>query len=249
MALVIEDLGTLGYAEALALQEMALEARRRGATPDRLLLLEHPPVVTLGRSAREENLRLSRAELARRGIGVHEVGRGGDVTWHGPGQLVGYLIVDLAARGAPDVGAHLRGIEAALCDALHALAVPARTIPGWTGVFAGSEFSYSDTAGREPPASAVPRTASGAAARSEPPASAVPRKLASIGVGVRGWISWHGFALNVDPDLAGFEAIVPCGLHGIEMSSVARELGEASPPDLARRARNAVRAAFASRHP
>jgi lipoyl(octanoyl) transferase len=262
MALVIEDLGSLAYAEALELQERALEARRRGEAPDRLLLLEHPPVVTLGRSAREENLRLPRAELERRGIGVHEVGRGGDVTWHGPGQLVGYLIVDLAARGAPDVGAHLRGIEAALCDALHALGVPARTIPGWTGVFAaaaalqprseprasGVPRASGAAARSEPQASGVPR-ASGAAARSEPQASGVPRKLASIGVGVRGWVSWHGFALNVDPDLSGFEAIVPCGLHGIEMSSVARELAGAAPPDLGRRARDAVRAAFASRHP
>ena len=222
MALIIQDLGTVGYAEALELQEQALAARRSGDAADRLFLLEHPPVVTLGRSAREDNLKLDRAELARRGIGVHEVGRGGDVTWHGPGQLVGYLIVDLAGRGAPDVGAHLRGIEAALCDALRELGVPPRAIPGWTGVFV-------------------------AAAPGKP--GETPRKIASIGVGVRRWVSWHGFALNVDPDLAGFDAIVPCGLHGVEMSSVARELGEAAPPDLARRARHAVAGAFRARHP
>jgi lipoate-protein ligase B len=221
MALVIEDLGTVGYAEALELHEQALAARRSGDAADRLFLLEHPPVVTLGRSAREDNLKLGRAELARRGIGVHEVGRGGDVTWHGPGQLVGYLIVDLAGRGAPDVGAHLRGIEAALCDALCELGVPPRTIPGWTGVFVA-------------PAPAKPGETS--------------RKIASIGVGVRRWVSWHGFALNVDPDLAGFDAIVPCGLHGVEMSSVARELGKDAPRDLARRARDAVASAFRSRH-
>ncbi len=225
MALSIEDLGILSYPEALELQEKAVEARRRGAAPDRLFLLEHPPVVTLGRSGREANLRVSRAELARRGIEVHEVGRGGDVTWHGPGQLVGYLVVDLAAHGAPDVGAHLRGIEAALCSALDQLGVPSHTIPGWTGVFAGSEFSSSDT----------------------PRGSEVARKIASIGVGVRGWVSWHGFALNVDPDLAGFDVIVPCGLHGVEMTSIARELGPAAPPDLAARARAAVGACFDAR--
>lgn len=225
MPLAIEDLGILSYREALELQEQAVEERRRGAAPDRLFLLEHPPVVTLGRSGREANLRVGRAELARRGVEVHEVGRGGDVTWHGPGQLVGYLVVDLAARGSPDVGAHLRGIEAALCAALASLGVPSHTIPGWTGVFAGPEFSCSDTPG----------------------GSRLPRKIASIGVGVRGWVSWHGFALNVDPDLAGFDAIVPCGLHGVEMTSVARELGGEAPPDLASRARAAVRASFAAR--
>lgn len=222
MALVIEDLGSVGYAEALELQQRALEARRSPGGKDRLLLLEHPPVVTLGRSANESNLKLDRAELARRGIGVHSVGRGGDVTWHGPGQLVGYLIVDLAGQGAPDVGAHLRGIEAALCDALRELGVPSRTIAGWTGVF------VAPTPGKS---------------------GETPRKIASIGVGVRRWVSWHGFALNVEPDLAGFDAIVPCGLHGIEMSSVARELGRAAPEDLARRARDAVSRAFAARYP
>lgn len=215
-ALVVEELGRVPYREALELQEKAVEARRFGAAPDRLFLLEHPPVVTLGRSAREENLRVGRAELVRRGVEVFEVARGGDVTWHGPGQLVGYLVVDLAAAGAPDVGRHLRGIETALCEALHTLGVPARRIPGWTGVFV------------------------------DDPAAPRPRKIASIGVGVRGWVSWHGFALNVAPDLAGFEAIVPCGLHEVEMTSVARELAPAVPADLARRSTEAVAGAFRS---
>lgn len=208
MALAVDWLGCVPYADALKLQGEALEARRQGTGPDRLLLLEHPPVVTLGRGAREEHLRVPRAELARRGVELFEVARGGDVTWHGPGQLVGYLVVDLAARGAPDVRAHLRGIEAALGEALAELGIASRTVPGWTGVFAAG-----------------------------PPGN---RKLASIGVGVRGWVTWHGFALNVAPDLAGFEAIVPCGLHDVEMTSVARELGAAAPPDLAGRTRGAV---------
>jgi lipoate-protein ligase B len=189
-------------------------ARRAGETGDRLLLLEHPPVVTLGRAAKPAHLLVPREELARRGVGVFEVVRGGDVTWHGPGQLVGYPIVDLATRGRPDVPGFLRLVEAALCEALGALGVAAGTHPGWTGVF---------VAGAHP-----------------------PRKIASIGIGVRGWVTWHGFALNVDCDLAGFEAIVPCGLHGVVMTSVARELGGA-PPELGARAREAVGRAFAGR--
>jgi lipoyl(octanoyl) transferase len=214
--LVVEWLGRVPYAEALALQERCAEARRAGAAPDRILLLEHPPVVTLGRSAREEHLLSSRSELAARGVEVFSIPRGGDVTWHGPGQLVGYPILDLAARGQRDVHRYLRDLEAALGEALSRLGVAAGTRPGTTGVFAaGGE-------GR-------------------------PRKLASIGIGVRGWVTRHGFALNVDPDLSAFDAIVPCGLAQVEMTSVARELGPARPPDLWERSRDAVALAFLRR--
>jgi lipoyl(octanoyl) transferase len=216
VALEVRELGSVPYAEALALQDEVIAARRRGACPDTLLLLEHPPVVTLGRSTQPENLLSSRAELAARGIDVHEVARGGDVTYHAPGQLIGYPIVDLDARGARDVHAWLRTLEAGVGEALVALGVPWRRAPGWTGVFV-------DT----------PHTP-----------DARPRKIASIGVGIRGWVTCHGFALNVDLDLAGFEAIVPCGLHAVEMTSVARELGPAAPADLGSRARNTVRQAF-----
>jgi len=187
----VEWLGRIPYAEALALQYARVEARRHGERGDALLLLEHPPVVTLGRSARPENLRLSRAELAARGVEVHEVARGGDVTWHGPGQLVGYLVLDLAARAERDVHAHLRRIEAILIDALAAAGIAADRREGMTGVFIEA---------------------------SEP-----ARKIASIGVGLRGWITLHGFALNVCNGPEGFASIVPCGLHGIEMTSVATE--------------------------
>jgi lipoate-protein ligase B len=218
--LVVKELGCLPYAEALALQRDGVEARRRGAAPDTLFLLEHPPVVTLGRSADVDNLRVSREELEARGIELHEVARGGDVTYHAPGQLVGYAIVDLAARGERDVHAFLRRIEAALCEALQALGVPPRLVPGMTGVFI------------------APR---------EGAAPVPPRKIASIGIGVRHWVTLHGFALNVDLDLAGFEAIVPCGLHDVEMTSRAVELGGAPSPGLARHARDEVAAAFTRR--
>ncbi|MEN8183724.1 MAG: lipoyl(octanoyl) transferase LipB, partial [Myxococcota bacterium] len=188
-----------------------VEARRRGEIPDRLLLLEHPPVVTLGRRGDEANLRLDRASLAARGVEVHRVSRGGDVTYHGPGQLVGYAVVDLAARGRPDVHRFLRLQEAALIETLARLGVAGTRRPGLTGVFV---------------------------------AGAPQRKIASIGIGLRGWVSHHGFALNLSVDLSGFEAIVPCGLSDIEMTSVSREGEDASPADLALRARHAIADAF-----
>ena len=219
--LAIEWLGTVPYREALELQEKCVEARRAGAAADKLLLLEHPPVITLGRGARSDTLLASAAELAARGIEVHRVSRGGDITYHAPGQLVGYLILDLAARGERDVHAFLRSIEAMLGEALSELGVPTRTLAGYTGLFVRSG--------------------------EDEPAAARPRKIASIGVGVRGWVTYHGFALNVDPDLSGFDVIVPCGLDFVEMTSIARELAGEAPSDVAARARAAVRAACANR--
>jgi lipoate-protein ligase B len=213
--LAVEWLGTLGYAAALERQLAAVETRRAGG-PDRLLLLEHPPVITLGRSARPENLRASRASLARRGVEVVEVARGGDVTWHGPGQLVGYAIVDLAARGEPDAGRWLRRIEGALIEALGALGAAGRRIPGRTGVFL-----------------------------EKPDPVGLAQKIASIGVGLRGWITWHGFALNVTTAAGAFDDIVPCGLHDVRMTSLAEALGAEPGAALFARARDVVAAACA----
>jgi lipoate-protein ligase B len=218
-ALEISWLGTLRYAAALERQLAAIEARRAGG-PDQLLLLEHPAVVTLGRSAKPENLLTPRAQLAARGVEVHEIARGGDVTLHAPGQLVGYLIADLAARGARDVALWLRGIEASLIEALAELGVPARRVDGMTGVFVADDGDRS------------------------------PRKIASIGVGMKRWITYHGFALNVSLDLAGFADIVPCGLGGVTMTSLAREqsralaLGSAEERAYFAHARERVAAAF-----
>ena len=170
--------------------------------------------VTLGRGAREENLRHSRDALHTAGVEVHEVARGGDVTFHAPGQLVGYPIIDLDARGARDVHRYLREVEAALARVLEAFGLEPWQREGFTGLFVG-------------PGEAGP-----------------PRKVASIGIGVRSWVTYHGFALNVDLDLRGFDAIVPCGLHDVEMTSLARELGAAAPPDLAARVRAETAASF-----
>lgn len=217
-SLCVEELGLLPYADGLALQERAVEARRAGERPDTLFLLEHRPVITLGRSAREEHLLVSRRDLLAKGIEVFEARRGGDVTYHGPGQLVGYPVLDLSARGEPDLHRYLRRLEAVLCEALRELGVPPRVVAGRTGVFV-----------------------------EDPDPAAAPRKIASIGVGARGWVTSHGFALNVDLDLAAFSNIVPCGLADVEMTSIAAELGERVPERLAERTRRAVVGAFRRR--
>jgi lipoate-protein ligase B len=203
--LVIEWLGRVPYREALELQRRCVEARRRGSCGDLLLLLEHPAVITAGRRADPANLLVDRHALSARGIEVHQVTRGGDFTYHGPGQLIGYAILDLRARKQPDVIAFLRRIEAALIEALCTLGIHAATRGGSTGVF---------TTGSR----------AGGATRS--------RKIASIGVGMRGWVTYHGFALNVGDDLSGFDLIVPCGLHDVEMTSVACELGSGAPGEV-----------------
>lgn len=212
MALQIDWLGQLPYGTSLDLQKQAVEERCAGRSGDRLLLLEHPPVVTFGRSGKPENLLVREAELQARGIELHHVARGGDVTYHAPGQLVGYAIVDLEARGTPDVVAWLRQIESCLLEALTELGVAGAREPGKTGVY---------VAGGHP-----------------------LRKLASIGVGVRRWVTHHGFALNVTLDPAGFDLIVPCGLEDVSMTSVARELDAAPSPELFLRSLEAVAAAF-----
>jgi lipoate-protein ligase B len=214
----VEDLGCIAYDEALALQRAAVAERRAGQRDDTLLLMEHPRVITLGRSSHEENLRRPRKALEADGVELHEVARGGDVTYHAPGQLVGYPIIDLDARGVRDVHRYLRALENVLSMALGTLGVEPRLRDGYTGVFV------------EP----------------GPGEEALPhRKIASIGIGVRSWVTYHGFALNVDLDLAGFDDIVPCGLLDVEMTSVARECGVVETRDLGKQTRSAITAAFA----
>jgi len=228
----VEWLGLVPYREALELQAKRVEALRAGSGPECLLLLEHPAVLTLGRSGDASHVKVPGAALEAAGIELHRVSRGGDVTYHGPGQLVGYLILDLSRRGEPDVGRFLRAIEASLIEALGQLGLPAHTRAGRTGVFAGRLLGE-PLLGEPRPFEASP---------AEP-----ARKIASIGVGLRGWVTWHGFALNVTTDLAAFGAIVPCGLHDVAMTSLAAELGAKAPADLGACAREAVGAAFSRR--
>ncbi len=207
--LEVVGLGRLAYGEALDLQRRVAEARLdRRFDHDLLLLVEHPPVVTLGRSFRPEHLSTPRAELETRGIDVYEIERGGDVTFHGPGQLVGYPIFDLTEH-RKDLHWFLRQLEASLIDALDGFGIPAERQPGLTGVW---------TRGR---------------------------KIASIGIHVRRWVTWHGFALNVLTNLSHFDLIVPCGIDGVTMTSVKRELGENTPRDVWARAADQVVLGFA----
>ena len=182
-------LGRVPYAEALELQRSIARDRISGAiSQDVLLLMEHPPVVTLGRSSKEKNLTASPEFLQSRGVELFEVERGGDVTFHGPGQLVGYPIIDLK-RHRQDLHWYLRSIEQALIDSLADYGIQGERNTAYTGVW---------TRGK---------------------------KIASIGVHARDWVTWHGFALNVTTELSYFNLIVPCGIDGVVMTSIARELG------------------------
>ncbi|MES2123395.1 MAG: lipoyl(octanoyl) transferase LipB [Gemmatimonadota bacterium] len=187
--LEVVDLGRRPYLEVLELQRSLRLARIEGSLPhDTLLLVEHEPVYTLGRGTRASSLPLPVAALEALGATVVEVERGGDVTWHGPGQLVGYPILNLSAH-REDLHWYLRTLEQALIDALANLGVAAERLAGKTGVW----------------------TAGG--------------KIASLGIHVKQWVTLHGFAINVAPDLHWFGRIVPCGLDGVTMTSIARETG------------------------
>ena len=188
--LAVRRLGTVPYAEGVELQAELVRRRRAGEIPDTLLLLEHPHVITLGSGAHEENILYSAEERAERGIELYKSGRGGDVTYHGPGQLVGYPILDLKPDRC-DLHTYLRDLEEALIGALGELGLEApHRKPGLTGVWVGDE------------------------------------KLAAIGVRVSsGWITSHGFALNVSTDLGFFGSIVPCGIRDHGVGSVESALG------------------------
>ena len=184
----IIDLGLRDYQEILELQRSLCRARIVGREcRDLLLLVEHPPVVTLGRGTKSTSLPIPPEQLTSHGFEVIEVERGGDVTIHEPGQLVGYPIIDLNHHRR-DLHWYLRQLEEVLIRALAALDISAARNPGLTGVW---------TQGR---------------------------KIASIGIHVKQWVTYHGFALNVVNDLTGFERVVPCGISGVTMTSVLREL-------------------------
>jgi lipoate-protein ligase B len=209
-ALEVVTLGRRRYRPVLEIQR---ELRRRTIAGevdhDTLLLVEHEPVITLGRGLTPASMPVPTAALERRGVDVIEVERGGDVTYHGPGQLVGYPILDLR-RHREDLHWYLRRLEATLIEALDALGVPAERNPGFTGVW---------TRGR---------------------------KIASIGIHVKQWVTLHGFALNVTTDLSYFDLIVPCGISGVTMTSVAQELGRSDDAAVWDESRLAVVDAFVS---
>jgi lipoate-protein ligase B len=189
------------YEAALDLQhrlvEQCLESGRRD---NFLLMIEHPPVITIGRSGAGEDVLADRKTLSERGVAVVATNRGGQVTFHGPGQLVVYPVIDLKARGS-DLHHYLRGLEGWLVGLLQTYGIEAGVNPPHTGVWVGGA------------------------------------KIASIGIAVRRWVAYHGVALNVATDLSFFDTIVPCGLSGVEMTSMEALLGNAPPlEDVARRA-------------
>ena len=187
-------LGQVEYGAAWAMQEELAAQRLRGEIGDTLLLLEHPPTLTLGRKAQPEHLLASRDELRERGVTVVDVDRGGDITYHGPGQLVGYPILNLREPPhTPDLHLYLRGLEETLIRALAAFDIAAGRFAGYTGV-----WTQTDTP--------------------------TPVKIAAMGIKSSRWIVSHGFALNVCPDLAHFEWIVPCGIREYGVTSLSRLL-------------------------
>ncbi len=178
---VLVDLQIRDYKETWELQHRLVELRAQARVPDILLIVEHPPVITMGKSAKPENI-LSKV------LPIYEVERGGDVTYHGYGQLVGYPILELSSRGK-DIRGYVRSLERTLIETLDHFGIRAQRIEGRPGVWVDQ------------------------------------KKIASIGVAVRSWIAFHGFALNVSTDLSYFATINPCGYDSAIMTSMTEELG------------------------
>jgi lipoyl(octanoyl) transferase len=186
--LEVRRLGRMRYKDGLALQAQLVRDRQAGAVPDTLLLLEHDPVFTLGQNAHKENVLASPEVLRARGFDVEETGRGGDVTYHGPGQLVAYPILSLAPDRC-DIHLYLRDLEEVMILTCADYGLAAGRVEKMTGTWIDD------------------------------------RKVGAIGVRVARWVTSHGLALNVNTDLSAFQHIVPCGLVGRDVTSLARELG------------------------
>ena len=178
-------LGRISYSAGITLQNDAVQQRRNEQIPDTVFMLEHDPVYTIGRTRDKSSLNEASGKLP---YPVFETNRGGQATYHGPGQLIGYPVIDLRSYGQ-DLHTYLRSLERALVDSCSKFGVASTTREGFTGVWCDD------------------------------------KKIASIGIGVRHWISMHGFAINVCGDLAPFEHITPCGIGGVKMTSVSQESG------------------------
>lgn len=200
MLLHLIHLGRIDYVEALEVQQRLVELRKQKRIGDVLLLLEHPPVLTLGRNAHRSHILASDAELARRGITVHEINRGGDVTYHGPGQIVGYPIFDLRAefpgKRGPHLGAveYVRWLEEVLIRTCAEYGVLTQRICGRTGVWTQAGGNIAE------------------------------KKIAAIGIHISQGVTSHGFAWNVTADLRDFNLIVPCGISDARVTSLEDEI-------------------------
>jgi lipoate-protein ligase B len=172
----VVNLGLKDYEETYKIQKGFVKKRYEGEIPDTLILVEHHPVFTIGKSGSRKNIHVSLEKLKKEGIKVHEIDRGGDITYHGPGQIVGYPIIDLRRYGK-DIHLYLRKLEEVIIKLLRDFSIKAQRIKGMTGVWVDD------------------------------------KKIASIGIGVSKWITYHGFALNMDPNMNHFAMINPCGLN------------------------------------
>ena len=239
------QLGTLDYTTGLRLQEKLVALRKEGRIGDVLLLLEHAPVITLGRNAKARNILASPETLAQRGVDVHECDRGGDVTFHGPGQLVAYPIVDLRsfpsanpARNTLGAVEYVRRLEEVLIRTCADFGIPAKRVPGLTGVWTGEDARLSTVSDDVvTPTAHAPNTARvGTGALARPAESkaqhfsdAAECKIAALGVHISRGVTSHGIALNVNTDLSFFNLIVPCGINSKPVTSMQRELSRAIP--------------------
>jgi lipoyl(octanoyl) transferase len=209
--LLVVDLGVLEYGAAWELQRRVVAARKAGKIPDVLLLCEHPHVITLGRSGKIDHLRAPEEMLRQMGVSFFETNRGGDITYHGPGQLVGYPILNLAEIRR-DVGWYVRSLEEAMIRATAEFGIASRRVAGRTGVW----VDVAAVARGE--AEQVKEVQEGQENKDE-------EKLAAIGVHISRWVTSHGFAYNVSTDLRYFDLIVPCGIAGKRATSLEKLLG------------------------
>jgi lipoyl(octanoyl) transferase len=235
-------LGRVGYDRAHALQQALVAARIEGRVGDVLLLLEHDPVVTLGRGAKEENVLAGDEDLRARGVAIVETGRGGDVTFHGPGQLVAYPIFDLKPDRC-DVRKYVHDLAQVMIALAADHGVAAGVLPGdpklvgvWVDERDPSRWdeptALAASRGEAPPGT---REGQGGDGEGEGRGAAHPPRLAKLGaIGVRlsRWVTMHGFAFNVATDLSGFRLIVPCGIQGLGVTSLASLAAAGGPPKL-----------------
>ena len=221
MYLNLLQLGRIPYAEGLAIQKRVVDARKQGTIADTLLLLEHPPVLTLGRNSRRENVLASDELLASRNVELHEINRGGDVTYHGPGQLVGYPIFDLRGDLPGKRGPHLgpvdfmRMLEEVIIRVCGDFGIPAQRIAGRTGVWTKPYAAESTSSAQE-------------------------KKICAMGIHVSQGVTSHGFALNVTTDLRDFDLIVPCGITDRTVTSLELEAHATDDPSRQPTIQNAI---------
>jgi lipoyl(octanoyl) transferase len=210
--LLVVDIGLVEYGAAWELQRRVAAARKAGTIPDVLLLCEHPHVITLGRSGKITNLRIPSEMLRQMGVSFFETNRGGDITYHGPGQLVGYPILNLGEIRR-DVAWYVRSLEEAMIRATAEFGIASRRVSGRTGVWVDVAAGSAANGGQE-----VEEVKEAEEVKDE-------EKLAAIGVHLSRWVTSHGFAYNLSTDLRYFDLIVPCGIAGKRATSLEKLLG------------------------